>query len=171
MKMLRRMATGARDQLREEMGPEIDDVDWRKLDPRQYDPRRIIREALTDEFTDIQAGPKSSHAASSASRQAHPAAPGPVSPAGDPRSLPLLDSPDVAEPPLTSSRAPAREAVPQMNAMPVETASTTELTAITGPPSQTKHGLPSERTEKTRCDQAAVNTSEPGVTASTQMSE
>lgn len=35
--------------MREELGPEIDDVDWRKLDPRQYDPRRIIRDALLEE--------------------------------------------------------------------------------------------------------------------------
>ena len=35
--------------LRDEVGPEIDDVDWRKLDPRQYDPRRIIRDALMDD--------------------------------------------------------------------------------------------------------------------------
>lgn len=47
---LRKMATGAKEQLREEVGPEIDDVDWRKLDPRQYDPRRIIKEALLDDF-------------------------------------------------------------------------------------------------------------------------
>ncbi|MBD7995303.1 Sec-independent protein translocase TatB [Arthrobacter sp. Sa2CUA1] len=47
---LRRMATGAREQLREEVGPEIDEVDWRKLDPRQYDPRRIIKEALLDDI-------------------------------------------------------------------------------------------------------------------------
>lgn len=45
----RDMANGARDRLREEMGPEFDDVDWKKLDPRQYDPRRIIREALLEE--------------------------------------------------------------------------------------------------------------------------
>ena len=38
----------AKDRMREEMGPEFDDVDWKKLDPRQYDPRRIIREALLD---------------------------------------------------------------------------------------------------------------------------
>lgn len=35
--------------MRDEMGPELDDVDWRKLDPRQYDPRRIIREALLED--------------------------------------------------------------------------------------------------------------------------
>ena len=32
-----------------ELGPEFKDVDWSKLDPRQYDPRRIVREALMDD--------------------------------------------------------------------------------------------------------------------------
>jgi sec-independent protein translocase protein TatB len=45
---LRRMAQGASKQVRNEMGPEFDDIDWAKLDPRQYDPRRIVREALSD---------------------------------------------------------------------------------------------------------------------------
>lgn len=48
VRSLRDMASGAKDRMREEMGPDFDDVDWQKLDPRQYDPRRIIREALTD---------------------------------------------------------------------------------------------------------------------------
>lgn len=43
------MADGAKDRLREEMGPEFDDVDWKQLDPRQYDPRRIIRDALLED--------------------------------------------------------------------------------------------------------------------------
>lgn len=38
-----------RSKMRDEFGPEIDEVDWRKLDPRQYDPRRIIRDALFEE--------------------------------------------------------------------------------------------------------------------------
>lgn len=38
-----------RSRVRDEMGPEIGDVDWRKLDPRQYDPRRIIRDALFED--------------------------------------------------------------------------------------------------------------------------
>lgn len=42
------MALGAKDRLRDEMGPDFDDVDWKKLNPRQYDPRRIIRDALFD---------------------------------------------------------------------------------------------------------------------------
>lgn len=45
---LRRMAQGASAQVRQEMGPEFDEIDWAKLDPRQYDPRRIVREALAD---------------------------------------------------------------------------------------------------------------------------
>lgn len=49
VRQLRDMANGAKDRMRDEMGPEFDDLDWKKLDPRQYDPRRIIREALADE--------------------------------------------------------------------------------------------------------------------------
>jgi sec-independent protein translocase protein TatB len=49
VKSLREMANGARDRMRDEMGPDFDDLDWKKLDPRQYDPRRIIREALLDD--------------------------------------------------------------------------------------------------------------------------
>lgn len=45
----RQWMRGARDRVREEMGPEFDDVDWKKLDPRQYDPRRIIRDALIED--------------------------------------------------------------------------------------------------------------------------
>ena len=51
---LRRMAQGASAQMRDELGPEFDDIDWRKLDPRQYDPRRIVREALSDSDIDPQ---------------------------------------------------------------------------------------------------------------------
>ena len=40
---------GARGRMTEEMGEDFDDIEWRKLDPRQYDPRRIIRDALLDD--------------------------------------------------------------------------------------------------------------------------
>jgi sec-independent protein translocase protein TatB len=49
VRTVRDMANGAKDRMREEMGPDFDEVDWKKLDPRQYDPRRIIREALLDD--------------------------------------------------------------------------------------------------------------------------
>lgn len=68
VKTLRGFANGARDRMREEMGPEFDEVDWRKLDPRQYDPRRIIRDALLDD--------------PAAAAPAAPAATKPVSPNG-----------------------------------------------------------------------------------------
>ena len=45
VKSARRMAEGAKQQLSDEIGEE---VDWKKLDPRQYDPRKIIRDALAD---------------------------------------------------------------------------------------------------------------------------
>lgn len=40
---------GARSRVKDEMGEDFDDIEWRKLDPRQYDPRRIIRDALLDD--------------------------------------------------------------------------------------------------------------------------
>jgi sec-independent protein translocase protein TatB len=46
---LRGMAKGAETRLRDEMGDDFDAVEWKSLDPRQYDPRRIIREALQEE--------------------------------------------------------------------------------------------------------------------------
>ncbi len=49
VRSLRTMANGAKDRMREEMGPDFDDIDWKKLDPRQYDPRRIIRDALLED--------------------------------------------------------------------------------------------------------------------------
>ena len=45
VKSLKRMAEGAKGQLQTEIGEE---VNWKQLDPRQYDPRRIIREALSE---------------------------------------------------------------------------------------------------------------------------
>lgn len=48
-KRARAWVTTARTRVRDEMGEDFDDVDWRTLDPRQYDPRRIIREALLDD--------------------------------------------------------------------------------------------------------------------------
>lgn len=49
VKELRRMATGAKEQLKEETGVDLNEVDWRKYDPRQYDPRKIIRNALLED--------------------------------------------------------------------------------------------------------------------------
>ena len=45
----RTFARNAREQVRGEMGDEFDDIDWQKLDPRRYDPRRIVRDALLED--------------------------------------------------------------------------------------------------------------------------
>jgi sec-independent protein translocase protein TatB len=45
IKSLKKMAEGAKGQLQSEIGEELD---WKQLDPRKYDPRRIIREALAE---------------------------------------------------------------------------------------------------------------------------
>jgi len=49
VRSLRDMANGAKERMRDELGPDFDEMEWKKLDPRQYDPRRIIREALTED--------------------------------------------------------------------------------------------------------------------------
>ena len=48
-KRTREWLSGARTRVKEEMGEDFDDVQWSRLDPRQYDPRRIIRDALLDD--------------------------------------------------------------------------------------------------------------------------
>ena len=47
-KRLRGWLDEAKDRVKDEMGDDFDAEQWRRLDPRQYDPRRIIRDALRD---------------------------------------------------------------------------------------------------------------------------
>ncbi|AEG43738.1 sec-independent translocation protein MttA/Hcf106 [Isoptericola variabilis] len=61
-----------------ELGDDFKDVDWSKLDPRQYDPRRIVRDALLDD-TPVPARAAAAGAAGAASSAAH--APRPTGPA------------------------------------------------------------------------------------------
>lgn len=49
----------AKSRVKDEFGESFDEVDWRTLDPRQYDPRRIIREALLDDVPVSPAKPVS----------------------------------------------------------------------------------------------------------------
>jgi len=46
---LKRLSADTSQRVRDELGPELDDLDLRSLDPRQYDPRRIVRDALRDD--------------------------------------------------------------------------------------------------------------------------
>lgn len=54
LRTLRRLATNARDELREELGPEYADLELTDLDPRSI-VRRHINEALEDDPTPRQA--------------------------------------------------------------------------------------------------------------------
>lgn len=78
VRSLRDMANGAKDRMRDEMGPEFDDVDWKKLDPRQYDPRRIIREALTDDTPEAVTAAAATPTLTRAARPVVPARPAPL---------------------------------------------------------------------------------------------
>lgn len=49
IKTLRRTALDAKDGVKESLGPDLSDINWRAYDPRQYDPRRIVREALLED--------------------------------------------------------------------------------------------------------------------------
>lgn len=55
----------AQDRVKDEMGSDFDDLDWKKLDPRQYDPRRIVREALLDDPAPARVSAAAGTAASS----------------------------------------------------------------------------------------------------------
>lgn len=68
VKGLKRMADGAKDRVKDEMGEDFDDIDWKQLDPRQYDPRRIIRDALWEEENTPEARNARAIAASRARR-------------------------------------------------------------------------------------------------------
>jgi sec-independent protein translocase protein TatB len=58
IKQARDMAEGARSQLKDQMGPEFEDINWKAYDPRQYDPRKIVRDALMDPDPDPEETPE-----------------------------------------------------------------------------------------------------------------
>ena len=81
VRQLKGMADAATVQLREQMGPEFDNVDWKQYDFRQYDPRRIVRDALLDDGSDqgdpIDEGQPSAVKERSPSKPRDPEAPTP----------------------------------------------------------------------------------------------
>jgi len=48
VRKLRAFLGDAKERVSEELGDDVKDLDWEALDPRRYDPRRIVREALLD---------------------------------------------------------------------------------------------------------------------------
>lgn len=62
----RSLLQDAKSRVDTELGDEFRDVDWSKLDPRQYDPRRIVREALLDDAPPAAAGARAATATAAA---------------------------------------------------------------------------------------------------------
>ena len=58
IKKMRTMANSAQAQMKDELGEGFEDLDWKKLDPRQYDPRRIVRDALREPLRQPNAAEK-----------------------------------------------------------------------------------------------------------------
>ena len=54
VRQLRVFLDNARSQIAEEVGPEMADLDLSSLDPRQYDPRKIVRDALGEDLDAIR---------------------------------------------------------------------------------------------------------------------
>ncbi len=102
---VRGLAVDTRERVAEQLGVEAADIEWSKLDPRQYDPRRIVREALTEDgplvptFRDVFGG------ARAAAQDGPSAAPPPVAPPAA-AVAPLAPEPPAAEPAVPPRTAP-----------------------------------------------------------------
>ena len=83
----RDLLQSAKSRVDDELGPEFNDVDWSKLDPRQYDPRKIVRDALLDDSPpSAYTGPA---AAQAAERNGTP--PAPAAASAEPGKAPYDD--------------------------------------------------------------------------------
>lgn len=88
-KQARRYLADARRRVDDELGDEARDIDWEALDPRRYDPRRIVRDALLDPEP-TAAGARASAAAAGAGAAARSAR---AAPAGTTRLAPDVPAP------------------------------------------------------------------------------
>ena len=57
IRSVRGMAKGAEGRIKDELGEDFDPEAWKKLDPRQYDPRRILRDAIADSADEPEVQP------------------------------------------------------------------------------------------------------------------
>lgn len=81
VKLLKRRADEAKGSLRRDFAEDLPDVDWKTLDPRQYDPRRIVREALQEESqAQASSGSRSSTGSTAAGSSSDEAAAAQLSP-------------------------------------------------------------------------------------------
>lgn len=71
-KQARRLIRDARSRVDEELGEEVRDIDWEALDPRRYDPRRIVRDALMETEPPRRTSPGTIHRPTAAGAAAGP---------------------------------------------------------------------------------------------------
>lgn len=78
VRQVKAFASKAKERVDEEVSQEIGDVDWSALDPRRYDPRTIVREALLDDAPATSSGAQRGAAGGAALRTAGPVVQAPV---------------------------------------------------------------------------------------------
>jgi non-lysosomal glucosylceramidase len=105
IRRVRDFADDAQDRIKSELGPDAPDLDWRKLDAKKYDPRRIIRDALEEPMSRPTRGP------------AKP------SPDKSPATEPARDQPAI-QPPYTCEAPPRAKEAPMSIADPAATGKT-----------------------------------------------
>lgn len=82
VRQVKAFASKAKERVDEEVSQEIGDVDWAALDPRRYDPRTIVREALLDDGPGVSpAARRGAPARATAGGAPRPAGPGLHAPA------------------------------------------------------------------------------------------
>lgn len=69
-KQARHLLQDARRRVDDELGDDVTDIDWEALDPRRYDPRRIVRDALLDPEPGAAARPAAGGRAAAGTRPA-----------------------------------------------------------------------------------------------------
>ncbi len=99
VKLLKRRADEAKGSLRRDFAEDLPDVDWKTLDPRQYDPRRIVREALQEESqAQASSGSRSSTGSTAAGSSSDEAAAAQLSPVQRYRAQVALRDAEAAPP-------------------------------------------------------------------------
>lgn len=99
VKLLKRRADEAKGSLRRDFAEDLPDVDWKTLDPRQYDPRRIVREALQEESqAQASSGSRSSTGSTAAGSSSDEAAAAQLSPVQRYRAQAALRDAEAAPP-------------------------------------------------------------------------
>lgn len=80
---LKRFTTDASQRVKDEIGDEFNDLDLASFDPRQYDPRRIVRDALRDPAPGARAATPAAAAAATSRAAGVNQAPGGEAPFDD----------------------------------------------------------------------------------------